>query len=255
MVFDELKVEVFKSRDEMGKKASDDVKRSIKDLLEKQEEVNMVFAAAPSQNDFFDYLTEEKDVEWNRVNAFHMDEYIGLEKTHPSAFSNFLQDKVFKHLPLKSAHFIDGLSDPNQECRRYAELLIENPVDIVIMGIGENGHIAFNDPDVADFNDPEDVKIVVLDEMSRKQQVNDGCFNNIDEVPTHAITLTIPRLLNAKYVYCIVPTERKAQAVKDALYNPISVQCPASILRTKSGSILYLDQDAAMYLEEKDEEN
>ena len=249
---DQLHVEVFETREEMGKQAANDVVETLKSLLTQKQEVRVVFAAAPSQNDFFDQLIVAEDVDWNRVNAFHMDEYIGLEKTHPSAFSNFLQDRVFKHLPFRSVNLIDGLSNPETECKRYEELLSESPIDIVIMGIGENGHIAFNDPDVADFNDPLDVKIVVLDDTSRMQQVNDGCFGRLEEVPTQAITLTIPRLLRADYIFCIVPTERKAGAVKDTLYAPVSDECPASILRTKTGSRLYLDKEAAMYLEEWD---
>ena len=170
----------------------------------------MIFAAAPSQNDFLEALIDDKTIEWERINAFHMDEYIGLGPDDPQGFGNFLKERIFDKVPFKSIFYINGQSDNLQEeCERYAELLDSYPVDIVCLGIGENGHIAFNDPHVAHFNDSERVKIVSLDEKCRVQQVHDGCFSTLDRVPMSAFTLTIPALIAAEYMFCMVPSKTK----------------------------------------------
>lgn len=241
-----LEVRIFSDREDMGKEAARNVSNTIQKLLENRNEINMIFAAAPSQSDFMKELIADKRIQWNRINGFHMDEYIGLEKDAPQGFGNFLKERIFGQVPFKSVHYINGLADdPVAECERYAALLREYPVDIVCLGIGENGHIAFNDPPVADFNDPYDVKIVNLDHASRQQQVNDKCFNLLDEVPHKAFTLTIPSLLKADYLFCIVPTKLKAEAIRNTLKNPISEECPATILRTKNNAFLYLEKDSA----------
>ncbi len=239
---DELLVKIFPTREEMGAVAASDIKAKFKELLEKKEEINVIFAAAPSQNDVLKSLAEDKEIEWNRINAYHMDEYIGLSKDAPQGFGNFLKDHIFGLAPFKSINYIDcTASDPEKEAERYSKVLLENPTDVVIMGIGENGHIAFNDPPVADFNDKKVVKPVKLDEICRNQQVNDGCFKTIDEVPTHALTLTVPTLMSAPYLFCIVPAPTKANAVKATLEGPIGEVCPATALRLHKDSILYLD--------------
>ena len=233
----------------MGEDAAKDIKDKIKELLSKKAEINMIFAAAPSQNDVLASLVADKSIEWNRVNAYHMDEYIGLDKDAPQGFGNFLKEHIFGLVPFKSVYYIDiSAVDPEREADRYAMLLAENPTDIVVMGIGENGHIAFNDPPVADFNDKRLVKPVKLDEICRNQQVNDGCFKHIDDVPTHAMTLTVPALMSAPYQFCIVPAPTKAKAVYETLNGNIDEHCPASILRTKKNAVLYLDADSAKLL-------
>ena len=243
---DKLKVKVFENRVLMGADAALDIKNKILELLSAKEEINMIFAAAPSQNDVLKSLVEDSSIEWNRVNAYHMDEYIGLDKDAPQGFGNFLKAHIFGLVPFKSVNYIDISTDnPESEADRYAKLLAENPTDIVVMGIGENGHIAFNDPPVADFNDKRLVKPVELDSICRNQQVNDGCFKSIDEVPTHAMTLTVPALVAAPYLFCIVPAPTKANAVRETLNGSIDEHCPASILRTKDNAILYLDADSA----------
>lgn len=205
----------------------------------------MVFAAAPSQNEFLKSLTQEK-IDWQRITAFHMDEYLGLESCAPQQFGNFLKARLFDVVQFGSVYYIDsGASDTRAECRRYAELLLKEPIDIVCMGIGENGHIAFNDPPVADFKDPEVVKVVELDEVCRQQQVNDGCFTSIDEVPAQAITLTIPVLMSAHFLSVVVPGKTKADAVEKTMRGPISEQCPASIIRTHADAVVFLDKDSA----------
>ena len=208
---DKLEVEIFENRTLMGEAAAKDISAKIKELLAEKQEINMIFAAAPSQNDVLKALVEDETIEWNRVNAYHMDEYIGLDKNAPQGFGNFLKAHIFGLVPFKSVNYIDiTATDPEKEAERYGELLKANPTDIVVMGIGENGHIAFNDPDVADFNDKKVVKPVKLDEICRNQQVNDGCFKAIDEVPTHAMTLTVPTLVAAPWLFCIVPADRKS---------------------------------------------
>jgi len=246
---DKLLVKIFNSRDEMGKSAANDIAECIKNLLSQKEEINMIFAAAPSQNDMLYHLCERDDIQWERINAFHMDEYIGLNPDAPQCFSNFLKRYIFDLKPFKSVNLINAAAkDPEAECRRYAELLKHYPVDIVCMGIGENGHIAFNDPHVAEFNDSKIVKPVELDDVCRMQQVNDGCFATIDDVPKYALTLTIPTLVSAKYNFCVVPALTKANAVKNTVYGEISEKCPATILRNKDNAIMYCDADSSRLL-------
>lgn len=246
---DKLSVEIYENRTLMGEAAARDIKAKIAELLAKKAEINMIFAAAPSQNDVLKALVEDKEIEWNRVNAYHMDEYIGLDKNAPQGFGNFLKDHIFGLVPFKSVNYIDiTATDPKAEAERYGKLLNENPTDIVIMGIGENGHIAFNDPPVADFKDTKTVKPVKLDEVCRQQQVNDGCFATIDDVPTHAMTLTVPTLVRAPYLFCIVPAKTKARAVYETLNGSVDEHCPASILRTHENAVLYLDNESSKLL-------
>lgn len=241
-----LQVYVFPDRCAMGVFAAADAARSIRKLLSKKQELNMVFAAAPSQNEFLEALCSEKDIDWNRINAFHMDEYVNLPADAPQGFGNFLKERIFGKLPFHSVNYLNGnCSDLEQECERYSALLRQHPVDIVLMGIGENGHIAFNDPHVARFDDPKLVKIVDLDEKCRKQQVNDGCFSNIEKVPTHALTLTIPALMSGKYLFCMVPAKTKAWAVYHTINDPVSESIPATCLRKHEHAALYLDADSA----------
>lgn len=244
----DLEVRIFESRAAMGKNAAEEVANKVNELLAARNEINMIFGAAPSQNEFLENLIS-KDLEWSRINAFHMDEYIGLNERAPQGFGNFLRDRIFNKVPFKSVHFLNGNSgDPAQECSRYEDLLRQMPPDIVCMGIGENGHIAFNDPPVADFEDKHLVKPVELDEACRRQQVNDGCFAQIDEVPTHALTLTIPALINAPYVFCVVPAPSKAQAVYNTLNEDIQHQYPSTIIKKHPNAILFLDKDSSSLL-------
>ena len=243
---DKLEVRAYDNRTLMGEAAAKDISARIRALLSEKEEINMIFAAAPSQNDVLYALANDKSIEWQRVNAYHMDEYVGLAADAPQGFGNFLREHIFGLAPFKSVNYIDCTAKcPECECKRYGELLTANPTDIVVMGIGENGHIAFNDPGVADFNDSEIVKVVELDEVCRQQQVNDGCFATISDVPTHALTLTVPTLIKAPWLFCIVPAKTKAAAVKRTLTGDISEECPATILRTQENAILYLDNDSS----------
>ena len=246
---DLLTVNVYESRTEMGEAAAADIKACILSLLQTKETINMIFAAAPSQNEVLYALATDKEIPWNRVNAFHMDEYIGLSADAPQGFGNFLKEHIFGLADFKSVSYINvSASDAEAECERYAALLAKHPTDIVVMGIGENGHIAFNDPPVADFKDPKAVKPVELDQVCRNQQVNDGCFARLEDVPKTAITLTVPTLFAGDHLFCIVPARTKARAVRATLCDEINEKCPATVLRRHESAILYLDGDSSSLL-------
>lgn len=249
MKVDKLSVNIYDTRAEMGAAAAMDIKNKFCELLETKPQINVIFAAAPSQNEVLASLVADKDIDWSRINAYHMDEYIGLDADAPQGFGNFLREHIFDRVPFASVNLIDVTAkDAEAEAARYGAMLDRNPADVVVMGIGENGHIAFNDPPVADFCDPKTVKAVALDEICRKQQVNDGCFASIEQVPTHALTVTVPALARAPYLFCIVPAPSKAWAVKETLTGSIDEHCPASILRTHKSAVLYLDRDSAALL-------
>ena len=242
---DRLTVRRYATREEMGKAAAADFKAALRTLLDKKEFVRVVFAAAPSQDEFLEAIAMDAEIPFERVDAFHMDEYIGLPKDAPQGFGNFLNRGIFSKRTFRSVSYIDGQNvDFTAECARYAALLNAGEIDAVCMGIGENGHIAFNDPPVADFADPLDVKVVRLDDVCRMQQVHDGCFASMADVPQYALTLTVPRLLRANYHFCVVPGAMKAEAVTHMLRDEISVRCPASALRTCENAVLYLDADS-----------
>ncbi|GGH86367.1 glucosamine-6-phosphate deaminase [Pullulanibacillus pueri] len=244
MTVDQLKIKTFADRDSMGVAAALHTARLLSELMEKQDQVRMVFAAAPSQNEFLAHLVQLEHINWQRITAFHMDEYIGLPENHPARFSHYLNEHLFHKVPFGDIHYLNSDGDKAAACERYGQLIQAAPIDIVCLGIGENGHIAFNDPGVADFNDPEVVKTVLLDEACRWQQVHDGCFPDLASVPTEAITLTVPTLSSAKSMVCIVPGETKRQAVYETLNGPISEACPASILRRHPQASLFVDQKA-----------
>lgn len=232
----------------LGQAAAADVAAGIKELLQRKDTVHLLLASAPSQDDFLAALREDDSIPWQRVIGFHLDEYVGLAAEAPQSFSRYLRDRLFRYRKPLAFHAIDGLNDPDDECRRYGELLARHPIDIACIGIGENGHIAFNEPHVANFRDPLPLKRVTLEETSRRQQVNDGCFASLDEVPREAITLTVPTILSASHIYCIVPGIRKSEAVRAALYGPLDERCPASVLRTAKACSIYLDAESASLL-------
>lgn len=246
---DKLHVRVFDSRRSMGNCAGMEVASCLKRLLEEKETINVMFAAAPSQNETLEALIHDSDIDWSRVNAFHMDEYVGLDESHPAGFRNFLKRAIFDRKPFRSVNLLNGnAEDPAAEAQRYHELLKAHPLDVCILGIGENGHIAFNDPPVADFEDEMFVKIVQLEAICRMQQVHDGCFETIDDVPMYALTVTISGLCQSRYMFCSVPAETKAEAVKHTVLDPVTTACPATILRRQENANLYTDADAGRHL-------
>jgi glucosamine-6-phosphate deaminase len=244
-----LEVFVYENRALAGHAAAQGVAREIVRGQQADGRSNIVFAAAPSQDEFLAGLVAYQDIDWSRVVAFHMDEYLGIGADHPVSFRRYLQEHLFRLVGLAGdrLRLIPGeqVDQPLRTCRDYEEILRAEPTDIVCAGIGENGHLAFNDPPVADFLDPILVKVVRLDAACRNQQLNDGAFERLSDVPTHAYTLTIPALLRAPVVSVIVPGPRKANAVLNTLRGPINEACPATALRRHPGAKLYLDRDAA----------
>ena len=244
-----LRVRVFDARAAMGACAGMDTAGRMKTLLEDKAVINVMFAAAPSQNETLVALRSDPEIDWSRVNAFHMDEYAGLPAAHPAGFRNYLRRMLLDRLPFRSVHLIDGNAlDPLSEAARYAALLSASPMDICLLGVGENGHVAFNDPPVADFHDPLLAKVVALDPGCREQQVHDGCFAKLEEVPTHAITVTVPGLMGAGALFCSVPSSTKAAAVKRMLDGQVTTGCPASILTRHPDANLYLDADSGKFI-------
>lgn len=241
---DLLHIKRFASRAALGEEAAQDVAAYVRQQLSQQNVVRMVFAAAPSQNEFLAALAVAPDIDWSRIHAFHMDEYIGLDNGAPQRFSQFLCQHLFDLVQPGEVHLIPSGGDPAAICQEYSEKLNAAPIDVVCLGIGENGHLAFNDPPVADFNDPFTVKVVQLDDACRQQQVNDGCFASFTAVPTHAVTLTIPALMCGARLFCMVPGATKRAAVQATLYDEISTACPATRLRQHPHCTLYTDSDA-----------
>ena len=244
-----LDVSVYEDRKKMGEAAAEEFHKAVVKKLGEKNVVNVVFAAAPSQSDFLEALRIYKDIEWDRINVFHMDEYVGISIEQEQSFARFVKTYVADMFNVRSFHALNGKNyDIEAECERYAKLLEENKIDIVCCGIGENGHIAFNDPGEADFFDSKVVKVVELDEVCRKQQVNDGCFKTLNDVPKQAMTLTIPALLRADQLICIVPCLTKAKAVRATLKEEISVDCPASIMRIHKNASLFCDKNSVSEL-------
>lgn len=247
---DALEVKVYVNEDAMAKAAADVVQRYLVERLERQTLVRAILATGNSQIRFLKALIELGGVDWSRVELFHMDEYLGISKDHSASFRKYMRERVESLIQPKAFHYLEGdAAQPLDECARYTALLNQAPIDLCCLGVGENGHIAFNDPPVADFEDPHSVKLVQLDEACKTQQVGEGHFPSLESVPGYALTLTIPALCRAERMICLAPETRKSKAIKQALENPVSTDCPASYLRTKSQATLFLDSDSAALLE------
>jgi glucosamine-6-phosphate deaminase len=241
-----MPVAVYRDPAELGLAAAAAVGAHLRELLATRDTVRYVLATGNSQIEFTKSLLADTGIEWRRIECFHMDEYVGIRPDHPASFRRWMRERVETRVHPRAFHYIEGDSpDPEAECKRYARLLSEAPIDLITLGIGENGHIAFNDPPVADFDDPKLVKIVRLDEACKQQQVGEGHFPDLLSVPTHAITLTIPALVGASRLFCLVPEGRKARAVRDTVKGPIATSCPASILRRFAKASFLLDGQSA----------
>ncbi|MHB1305586.1 MAG: glucosamine-6-phosphate deaminase [Limisphaerales bacterium] len=244
-----LSVRVYASQADLAADGAGLVAGILRDVLARQSSAAVILASATSQIQFLDALVAAPGVEWSRVTLFHMDEYLGITDQHPASFRRFLRERVEARVRPAAFHYVAGeAAEPLNECDRYAALLQAQPIDLCCLGIGENGHLAFNDPPVADFKDPRTVKLVKLDEACRQQQVGEGCFPTLESVPQYAYTLTLPTLCGARRVVGVVPERRKAVAVRDALLGPISETCPASVLRRQAHATLLLDADSAALL-------
>ncbi len=242
---DMLGVSVFKNRNELGMSAAHYVREKILEVLTQKNEVRIIFAAAASQREFLSELLSFNDIAWEKVTAFQMDEYHTLPKSAPQRFGNFLNSVFYRFKTFKDVHYM------NDNLKEYESLITNAPIDIVCLGIGENGHLAFNDPPVADFQDPKVIKEVELDSTCRQQQVNDGEFESIEKVPEKAVTLTIPTLMKGNFLSVVVPGATKAEAVKDTLFGEISTTCPASLLRTHPNAELFLDPESSKLIVDK----
>lgn len=239
-----FQVRRYHTRAAMAHAAASDIAAHLRDLLDGQERLRMVFAAAPSQAEMLAGLSTAPGIDWRRITAFHMDEYLGLQPGDPASFVSWLRRHFFDRVPIGEVHLMEPADDPEATSAKYAALLGTAPIDVVCLGIGVNGHVAFNDPPVADFDDPLDVKVVTLDQDCRQQQVDEGCFRALDLVPRQAMTITVPPLMRANRLFAVVPGAIKREAVRRTLQGPISTDCPASILRTHPNCTLYLDKES-----------
>ena len=250
--FDDLSVRVYQEDRELAKDAAIFARNYLKSLLQQQEIARVVLATGNSQIKFLEAITTEEGqntLDWSRIIFFHLDEYLGISEEHPASFRYYLHHKVEQKIPLRKFHYLQGDAlQPLEECYRYSKLLQQKPIDLCLLGVGENGHLAFNEPTVADFADSQTVKIVKLESITRQQQVDGGYFSSLETVPQYAYTLTIPAICSAKKILCLVSGKHKAEVVKTMLHSPINVDCPASILRKQKQAILFLDRHSASLL-------
>jgi len=244
-----MRVCIYNTPVELGKAAGADAAEFIRNAIESNGTANIILATGTSQFETLNQLITEKNIDWSKVVMFHLDEYIGLSANHPASFVKYLQQRFLEKVPkLKAAFLIKGEADPLEECRRLGELIKEYPIDVALIGIGENGHLAFNDPP-ADFETEEPYIMVNLDEACRKQQMGEGWFQSFKEVPIRAISMSVKQILRSKNIVCSVPDSRKAIAVKNTLEKTVSNLYPASILQDHKICMIYLDKDSAALLD------
>lgn len=246
---DKLGVEIHPSKEELGTAAGGHAAILFQDAIAARGRARIIVGTGPSQNEVIQTVVSAPGIDWRRVEVFHMDEYAGVAADHPASFRLWLKTHVTDRTTPGATHYLNGdAPDWKRECARYSSLLAEAPIDLCFIGFGENGHIAFNDPHEADFNDPDLVKRVTLDEGCRSQQVGEGHFADLASVPMHALTLTCPALMSARFLVCSVPDKRKAGAVARALDGSVHPACPASIVRTHPAATLHLDPNSASLL-------
>lgn len=244
-----IEVRTFSTKREASAAAAEAAAAILRSAIAHRGRARIVVSTGNSQLDFIDALVQAPGLDWSAVEAFHLDEYAGMSPTHPASFRLWLKTRLAERVPLRAMHYVNGdAPDLQAECRRYSALLAEAPIDAGFIGIGENGHIGFNDPPVADFADPVAMKVVRLDDACRRQQVGEGHFAGIADVPQNALSLTCPAIVGMTNLVCCVPELRKAQAVRDAILGPVSTACPASILRTHPRAQLFLDLESASLL-------
>ena len=247
--YEALEVRIYESPEELARAAAQRSAELLQKASPDGQPINVVFSTGASQFEFVGALRTRTDINFSRLNGFHLDEYLGISEDHPASFRRWLRDRIETPLAPHRFHYIDGnATDPEAECKRYTRLLAAHPIHLGLIGIGENGHIAFNEPGATDFHDPRSVRIITLDERSRSQQVDEGWFANVGDVPEQAITLTVPAILRSEAIISVVPAARKADAVQRALEGPIESSCPASILRRHPNACLFLDTASAAKL-------
>ena len=243
-----MEIKVFNTKEDLGRAAAEDAALIIKQAIRERGRVFIVAATGASQFDFLDALTREPDIDWTRATFFHLDEYVGLHESHPASFRKYLQERIVEKVRPGAFHFINGeAADVAAECRRLGTLISEHMIDVAFVGIGENGHLAFNDPP-ADFDIEDPYLVVNLDEACRMQQVGEGWFRSPDDVPRQAISMSIRQIMKSRHILCVVPELRKARAVRDCCELEVSPSRPASVLREHEAALLYLDRYSASLL-------
>ncbi|MBD2182917.1 glucosamine-6-phosphate deaminase [Planktothrix sp. FACHB-1355] len=246
---DALSVRVYDSQATMAQDLAQLAQDYLQNLLAQQGSATVILATGNSQIEFLDALIVKGGVDWTKITLFHLDEYLGIDREHPASFRRYMRDRVENRVNPAAFHYIEGdTMEPLKECDRYTRLLQAQPIDLCCLGVGENAHLAFNEPSVASFDETRLIKLVKLDEKTREQQVNEGHFPNLSAVPQYAFTLTIPMIFSARKIFCLAPEERKAAPVRDMLKGEISTAIPASVLRRHEQAILFLDVDSASLL-------
>lgn len=246
-----MDIHIFPDKDSMGRAAAERAARGLREAIQARGSANLILATGASQFEMLAYLVQQP-VDWPRVTVFHLDEYIGLPETHPASFRRYLKERFAENVPVGAFHYVDGeAADPRAECARLGALIRQHPVDVACIGIGENGHLAFNDPP-ADFDTGAPYLVVELDEACRRQQLGEGWFPNLDAVPRQAISMSIRQILASQHIVCTVPDARKAQAVQAALEGPVTNLLPSSILQTHLSCDIFLDEPAAGLLKKRD---
>jgi glucosamine-6-phosphate deaminase len=243
-----MEIRVFDTKEELGREAAERAAAAIGEAIGRAGEARVIAATGASQFEFLDALAAMPGVEWGRVDMFHLDEYVGVSETHPASFRRYLRERIVEPVHPRAFHFLAGdAADPAAECRRVGALLAQAPIDVAFVGIGENGHLAFNDPP-ADFETEEPYLVVELDEACRRQQLGEGWFASLDDVPRRAISMSIRQILKAREILCVVPDARKAKAVRDCLEGDVTPVHPSSILQAHPGTTVFLDRDSAALL-------
>ena len=240
---------IFRTTGELAAAAAGNAAKTVRDAIKARGRANIILATGASQIEMLGRLTAAESVDWSKVTMFHLDEYIGIGPDHPASFRKYLRERFVEEVGnLKAAHFVDGdADDPKRECKRLGEIIREHPIDAAMIGIGENGHLAFNDPP-ADFQTEEPYTVVELDEKCRKQQLGEGWFETLEQVPRRAISMSIRQIMKSARLIVTVPDRRKAEAVKNALEGPVRPQCPASILQRHGRCKIFLDSESARLL-------
>jgi glucosamine-6-phosphate deaminase len=244
-----LKTNIADTKQEMGRRAAEHGAAIIRNAIARSGVANIIVATGASQFEMLEALANQPDIRWDKVTGFHLDEYVGMPITHGASFRKYLWERFISKLPLPFAafHFVNAETNPEGECKRLGELIRKHPIDVAFIGIGENGHVAFNDPP-ADFETDEPYIVVELDEACRKQQLGEGWFPTLNDVPTRAISMSVRQIMKCKSIVCTVPDQRKAQAVKNSVQGRVSSQVPASILQKHGDTTLFLDKPAASLL-------
>ncbi len=243
-----MEIQIFSSKQELGRAAAHQAAGIMRQAIAERGQAYVIAATGASQFEFLEALTQAPELDWSRTTFFHLDEYLGLSQSHPASFRRYLKERIVDRVHPGTFHFVNGeAADPRAECRRLGELISRYTIDVAFVGIGENGHLAFNDPP-ADFETEEPYLVVQLDEACRRQQLGEGWFSSLEEVPRTAISISIKQILRSRHILCVVPDARKAQAVRNCLELEISPQYPASILRQHPATTLFLDIHSASLL-------